>query len=515
MTTRKKTAFSNAKFFSTLRRSAFEFKRTRRVAFFILSCATTWGASAQEFPAQEYQPQGTVQGIPQDFSQAPGVVYPNDGAIYPNGEQFGNFNGVPLHGMTSFDGGFVNSLPLDGNFQSFGGTPNLGGLPQETSVDGMIMLGDVTGEIPVGNFNYDSIPFLEEQRPTEQRKLPELRVPQNDKEFNERLEALRKRFANPPLSTQNSTPGRLLRYSLVAGADETFLTSKGLLIEEASAKNANNLDKVYALGALCWNLNCAGETPLRLVDGKLYPKIGAEFQQQRGEFLAALAFAQIDRNYEIRVGEKSLTVQDLVECEKKRCSVYANLSTLAIGLAYYSQDPDEEWIAESGEKWSLARLFKHEYARRVDWGAADSIDRLLALSYLLARLKQSRHIAEPEFAETLKTAQTYLMSIKKLAWELIGENVLCESLFFAADVKLTTPYMRLYVNGKLLRWLVLVSTQEELQSEKMKKACAEVCALVDQLFNSLDSLDQTSPIDEESLGTALHALQLYRGRAAK
>ncbi len=493
--TRKKSAFSDAKICSTLLRAAFERVRTRGVAFLLLSRAIFWGADA--ILAQEYP-------IP-----TPGVIYPNEGAIYPNGAQFGAFDGAPVDGMTSFDGGFVDSLPLDGSFQSFEGAP------QTTSVDGMIMLGDVTGAIPIGNFNYDSIPFLEEQGAPKPRKLPELNVPQNDKEFNERLKALRERFANPPLSTQNSTPGRLLRFSLVAGADETFLTSKGLSVEEAAKKDANNLERVYALGALCWNLTCADETPLRVVDGKIYPKIGVEFQRSRGEFLANLAFAQIDRNYEIRVGEESSTVQDLVESEKSRCSSYADLSTLAIGLAYYSQDPDEEWIADSGERWSLTRLLKHEYARRVDWGSVEATERLLALSYLLARLKQSKQINDPAFAETLRTVETYLTSIKKLAWEIIGENPLCESLFFIADVKLTTPYMRLYVNGSIMRWLILVSSTEELQSERVKKACAELCALVDQLFNSLDSLDQLAPIDEESLGVALHALQLYRGRIAK
>ena len=37
----------------------------------------------------------------------------------------------------------------------------------------------------------------------------------------------------------------------------------------------------------------------------------------------------------------------------------------------------------------------------------------------------------------------------------------------------------------------------------------ELCALVDQLFNSLDDLNQVSATDEESFAIALQTLRLY------
>ncbi len=70
--------------------------------------------------------------------------------------------------------------------------------------------------------------------------------------------------------------------------------------------------------------------------------------------------------------------------------------------------------------------------------------------------------------------------------------------------------MTVYVNGKLLRWVELVSSPEEMRDGKMKRAMYELCALVDQLFNSVDDLDTLSAIDEETLAVAMQTLIVYR-----
>ena len=44
----------------------------------------------------------------------------------------------------------------------------------------------------------------------------------------------------------------------------------------------------------------------------------------------------------------------------------------------------------------------------------------------------------------------------------------------------------------------------------MKRAMFELCALVDQLFNSVNNLDVLSATDEESLAVAMQTLIIYR-----
>jgi hypothetical protein len=268
------------------------------------------------------------------------------------------------------------------------------------------------------------------------------------------------------------------------------------------------LEPIYALGALCWNVPCAGRQILRVVDGRPCARVGFGLQSKRGELLAALAHAKIDRDYEIRINDEKFRVQDLVDAEKLACSKGANLSTVAVGLAYYSQNPDETWTNAFGETWSLAKILELETRRSVDWGSTEATDKLLALTFLLARLKKGALRDSPE----LKRAETTLIALKGRTWALFNDATLAETLFFDEKVELTTPHMRLYVNGALLRWLTLTSSAEELRSEKARRALFELCGLVDQLFNSVDDLDKLAPLDEESLAVAMQTLLLYRAR---
>ncbi len=432
------------------------------------------------------------------------VVYSSpqfDGGFVPNATSFG----APVVVGDSFPNGAF--LPPNGS--GFTVSPDFSGA---VSV-GTPLGGQIIGEVPF-NGDINSIPLLEQKQPNAPRPLPQLNVPRTDADFEKRVEALARRFSKPPLSIEGSTPGRLLRYSLIGGADATFLAPNRALAAENTQTRQDattatpDLEPIYALGALCWNVPCAGRRILRVVDGRPLAKVGFGFQSKRGELLAALAFAKIDRNYEIRINDEKFRVQDLVDAEKLACSKGANLSTVAVGLAHYSQNPDETWTNAFGETWSLAKILEQETRRSVDWGSTEATDKLLALTFLLARLKQGALRDSPE----LKRAEATLIALKGRIWAFFNDATLTETLFFDEKVKLTTPHMRLYVNGALLRWLTLTASAEELRSEKTRRAVFELCALVDQLFNSVDDLDKLSPLDEESLAVAMQTLLLYRAR---
>ena len=432
-----------------------------------------------------------------------------------------------VYSSPQFDGGFVPGAPVvvGDSFpngapvftDSFGtsGFPagsNFGGAPDFSgaTLNGVPLGGQIVGEVPF-NGDINSIPLLEQKQPNAPRPLPQLNVPRTDADFEKRVEALARRFSKPPLSIEGSTPDRLLRYSLIGGPDATFLAPNRAVLEQ-NAQNATSatpaLEPIYALGALCWNVPCAGRQILRVVDGRPLAKVGFGFQSKRGELLAALAFAKIDRDYEIRINDEKFRVQDLVDAEKLACSKGANLSTVAVGLAHYSQNPDETWTNAFGETWSLAKILEEETRRSVDWGSTEAIDKLLALTFLLARLKKGALRDSPE----LKRAEATLVALKGRIWAFFDDAPLAETLFFDEKVKLTTPHMRLYVNGALLRWLTLTASAEELRSEKARRAVFELCGLVDQLFNSVDDLDKLAPLDEESLAVAMQTLLLYRAR---
>ena len=449
---------------------------------------------------------GDVSGYPGEISGTPlDVPLQFWGENFPTYPQ--TVDGY-VPSMRFQEGSVYSQQPLP---QNFGATLNSNMIQ---GADGQYqILGDVTTSIPIGNSQFDNIPVLEDSHINETPKLPELKVPQNESQFIDRVDALAERFSKLPLSAQRSTPGRLLRYSLIGGADQTFLAPQTTVQStgEGETTSQSELKPIFAIGALCWNYPCSNRRILRDLNGKPVPTVGFGFQSQRGELLSTLAFARIDRNYELRVdSDKKYTVQDLVEWEKYSCSTYANLSLVAIGLAHYSQNPDETWINSAGETWSLARILAQESQRPIDWETAESTDKLLAFTYLLARLKTSADAETPQLSEALKRTEAFLVAVKNRVWEIVGDKALSNSLFFKKDVELTTPYMTLYVNGKLLRWVTLVSSPEEMSGDRMKRAMFELCALVDQLFNSVNNLDVLSATDEESLAVAMQTLIIYR-----
>lgn len=441
--------------------------------------------------------------------------YPQTGVL----PQFGGDAG--LNGSQLFDANIPPMLFLDAPIRNLPPSvqypSEIENVPLLQSSEGQYrILGDVTNAIPIGNSQFDSIPVLENIGSGRKASLPNLQIPKTEKEFIERVDALKKRFSKLPLAIQSSTPGRLLRYSLIGGADETFLASElsRKTTESGETISETALKPMYALGALCWNYPCANRRLMREIEGRPVPSVGFGFQSQRGEFLATLAFAHIDRDYEIRVDGNIFTVKDLVAWEKYACSRQANLSLVAIGLTYYSQDPDETWNNAAGETWSLARILEQESLRPIDWETAESVNKLLAFSFLHARLKSSIYAEESQLKEALNRTGVFLAAVKSRVWNMFGDSALSDALFFKKDAKLASPYMIVYVNGKLLRWLALVSSQEEMKSDKMKRAMFELCGRVDQLFNSVENLEVLSATDEESLGTAMQTLIIYRNRIA-
>ena len=451
------------------------------------------------------QPIGLVSEFPNDISGVP---------FTPSAQfEYGSFPYYPqtVDGFTpsmQFQSGMsVAAQPTSQTFADMQGSPIFQGEDGQYRI-----LGDVATGIPIGDSQYDAIPALEDSHIGAEPKLPELKVPLSESEFIDRVDALYVRFSKLPLTVERSTPGRLLRYSLVGGANQTFLAPQNTVTSTGVGETTSQfeLKPMYALGALCWNYPCANRQILRLVDGRPVPTVGFGFQSQRGELLSTLAFSRIDRNYELHVDDKKFTVQDLVEWEKYSCSRFANLSLVAVGLAHYSQNPDETWVNAAGETWSLARILEQESQRPIDWETAESTNKLLAFTYLLARLKTGSNANAPQLNEALRRTEAFLIAVKNRVWEIVGDNALSSSLFFRTDVDLTTPYMTVYVNGKLLRWIELVSSPEEMRADKMRRAMYELCALVDQLFNSVDDLDSFSATDEEALAVAMQALVVYR-----
>ncbi len=371
-----------------------------------------------------------------------------------------------------------------------------------------VILGDVSNGIPIGNSLFDNIPALEYREVSPTKRLPPLNIPENKEEMFTRLDLLVTRLTNSQLKIQETLPCSLLQYLLIMGVQEAKRPSPNLNLANSSA-NSFPIHPADAITILCKNYKCSNRRLMRSLDNMPVPTVGFSFQSQRGEFLATLARAKINQNFELNVDGKIYTIKDLVEWEKYSCSEYANLSLVAVGLSYYLEDPDETWDNFSGQEWSLSRILTQEISRPIDWNTEESTNKLIALTYLLAKLKKASSPSST-LVNTINQTETFLCSVKQWLLKLISTDQLENSLFFS-DVQPTNSLSRkIDIKGRLLQWLILVSSPNELENENIEKEMRLLCAYADQTLNSTDNLNALRIADTESLVSGINALILYR-----
>ena len=227
--------------------------------------------------------------------------------------------------------------------------------------------------------------------------------------------------AKPKLSPELAALRDQVRQQLAAQQKQTFNTRQNSATEilsvclafgcnsEVSLEGPDG-NRINGIACLCWNYPCQGFELLGSYNDHLAAQIGYGYQEHPGEFLATLAMSRVPENYQIRAGGKSRTIADLVEAEKLGCRTGGDNSFKLIGLAYYVADP--EWKNDLGETCSIERmiddLLDQPMARMSDGGQ----DRLLAVSYALARRSKSGRPIEGAFLRAQKyiaQCQEYLL----------------------------------------------------------------------------------------------------------
>jgi len=263
--------------------------------------------------------------------------------------------------------------------------------------------------------------------------------------------------------------------------------------------------RINAITCLCWNYPCAGFEMMSL-DGKLIaPRIGYGYQERPGEFLSMLALSRVPPDYPVRVGKRTGTVADVVEAEKLACRGDSDLSLALLGLAYYVEQP--EWKNALGETWSIERIVAEEVERPVLTAHDGGVNRLLGLSYAIAK-QQKR---APRLSPVFERARKYVTDFQDYALRLQNEDGSWGLGMLAAKGASNDAAAQLRATGRVLEWLVIAMPDEKLQDPR-------VAAAVEYLIRLLGSqrYQYNSPAlptaEIVSLGHALHALVVYDQR---
>jgi len=293
-------------------------------------------------------------------------------------------------------------------------------------------------------------------------------------------------------SQVDCTPDKVLAYCYPYGSQAMVIPAQG--------------QPVYAVGTLCWNIPCQGKTLFRINGTQVIARVGYGYQVYPGAFLAMLAFSDILPDYEIKAGNDSRTLADLIATEKYNCTRGQNQALVLAGLANYTS-PSEQWANSLGEAWSLERLVFEELSRRADQSNADVTNQWLGLA---AAVRAYETAGQP-LNGTLVDAAAHIETYQNFALSVQNNDGTWHPLFFVKEGTDPDIDAVLFASAHILRALVYSLPQDKLQSQAVQRGVAAVATLIVRR-NATMPFSQMSYRQMEGITVGLHALRIYDER---
>ncbi len=137
---------------------------------------------------------------------------------------------------------------------------------------------------------------------------------------------------------------------------------------------------------LLQNQPCAGHRLFLLADDRIQGREGPGFQGHPAQCLAIFAQSGIPPHSPLMLGNRELSVTDLIEEEQRTCVADMELTFKLIGLSFYL-DSDAQWQNEQGEPWDFPKLIRLELAQPINGVTCGGTHRLMGLTCAVARRK--------------------------------------------------------------------------------------------------------------------------------
>jgi hypothetical protein len=323
--------------------------------------------------------------------------------------------------------------------------------------------------------------------------------------------------SKPRLSPELTALRDQVRQQLAAQQKQAFNTRQNSATEilsvclafgcssEVSLESAEGR-RINGIACLCYNYPCQGFELLGFDKKHPAARIGYGYQEHPGEFLAMLAMSRVADKYPIRSGGKSCKVADVVEAEKLSCRTGGDLSLKLIGLAHYVAEP--EWKNDLGETWSIERMIDDELDQPAAGASDGGLNRLLGISYAVARRAKDGRSMEGTFLR----AQKYIAQCQDFALRQQNGDGSWGPYFLAARATGAETLSDLRSTGYVLEWLALSLPEEKLSDPHMVSAVESVLRQVGSQRYQWNA-PSLSTREIVSLGHALHALTIYDQRA--
>jgi hypothetical protein len=325
---------------------------------------------------------------------------------------------------------------------------------------------------------------------SEEPKLLEKAI-EEKKELTPELKALREKvrdalahYYQQPENVASRSPWGAMHAMIAYGVDTELI-----------AQNK----KVNAIGYLCYNGNCNGQTLFWVQNNKLQTRIGPGVQGHAGQFLAMLAQSRVRTDYPMKADGYDFKVADLIEHEKYTCQPRTELTFKLIALTHYLKS-DDKWKSFEGQDWDIPRLIKEELAQPIIGAACGGTHRLTGFSYAIHKRQQRK---EPMDGQWLR-AQKFIDDYHTYTFRLQNPDGSFSTNWFEGRGDEGPPSRRLETTGHITEWLAYSLNDEEVRDPKMIKSVDYLASL---LLNGRNEKWSIGP-----LGHGLHALAIYDER---
>jgi hypothetical protein len=290
-----------------------------------------------------------------------------------------------------------------------------------------------------------------------------------------------------PVHTSNRSPWEVMHAAIAFGC-QSQLTRKG------------DDRRITALGHLCFNGVCEGDSLLRVVDNRIVPRRGPGLQGHDGQLLSILAQSKVKLDYPIRAYGRKFTVADLVEHEKREVTSGKELTFQLIGLIHYLRAAEEKWKNGEGEDWTIRRMLKEEINSPVRGAACGGTHRLMAISYAhKKRVKRGFPITGQ-----YKRARKYVSDYHRYTFALQNSDGSFSTGWFRGRGSDRNTDLRMQTTGHIFEWLVFSLSDEQFRDKKMTAAA--------EYLTTLLSRNRHRNWKIGPLGHALHGLVMYEAR---
>jgi hypothetical protein len=253
---------------------------------------------------------------------------------------------------------------------------------------------------------------------------------------------------------------------------------------------------VTAIGWLCFNQPFRNMELMVGTPSGFHLRGGPGLQGHEGQLLSMLAQAHVMRDYPMRIAGEELTVEDLIEYEKRACRPRTELTFRLIGLNHYL-DPEATWVSDNGETWTIERLVREELAQPIRGVACGGTHRLQGMIYAIRKREKHGLPIDGVWAAAAQKVRNY----QALTFRLQNRDGSFSTQWFHSRGAEDDMGRRMRTSGHTLEWLVVSVPDEQLRRRDLQQGVAYVAGLLWR--------GRYEKWDAGWLGHSIHALRLY------